>query len=58
MDLIVLESNNWGKHRPKFIVVEYFLEGRELPILSYLNSIGYEVCASTIANKILKDIYV
>jgi FkbM family methyltransferase len=40
-DLIVLQSNNWDKYRPKFIVTEDNKPINESEIVSFMNEISY-----------------
>ena len=48
-DLDVLESNDWRRFRPKFIVVEdEQLDPRESQIVRSMNAHGYELCAQNV----------
>lgn len=59
MDLEVLQSNNWGKYRPRYVLVESFgvelKENAESQVYSYLRGINYELCAKTVNTYIYKD---
>jgi len=48
-DLQVLESNDWGRFRPKFIVVEdEQVDVEKSEIVSMMKGHGYEVCAQNV----------
>jgi FkbM family methyltransferase len=50
MDLSVLMSNDWDQFRPQFIVVEAsaHLDGATAPVVLFLESRGYRVCAHNV----------
>ncbi|MDP2232406.1 MAG: FkbM family methyltransferase, partial [Actinomycetota bacterium] len=52
-DLTVLRSNNWRKHRPRFVLVEVAWKGGE--IIEYLASEGYAFLWSNAVNGIFAD---
>ena len=48
LDLEILESNDWGRYRPEFILIEIHTGGRnwEIPdsrVARYLRERGYEI---------------
>jgi FkbM family methyltransferase len=48
-DLVVLESNDWERFRPKFIVVEdEEIDAAKSPILSKMKDYNYQVCAQNV----------
>lgn len=48
-DFVVLESNDWERFRPKFVVVEdEYVNPRESPIIQMMESHGYEMCAQNV----------
>lgn len=47
-DLMVLESNNWLKYRPKLILIESLNNGTKDEIAEYLKSLGYTFFAKTV----------
>lgn len=49
-DLVVLQSNNWDKYRPRYILVEDTFEigmGETTPIIEFLKLKGYRMIAKT-----------
>lgn len=48
-DLEVLESNDWERFRPRFIVVEdTAIDPNQSPIVAMMRTRGYEVCAQNV----------
>lgn len=61
LDFIVLQSNNWSKYRPNFILIED-LESRlidktiqESALYKYLNQLDYQLVAKTFNTLFFKD---
>ncbi len=59
LDLEVLGSNDWGRFRPRFVVVEDFSfltlgEIGSSPITAYLTAQGYDPIAATTASVVFK----
>ena len=58
MDLEVLESNDWGKYRPKIIICEDmdfdYLDWKKSKVAVFLNKQGYSLLASTPYSLIFK----
>jgi FkbM family methyltransferase len=53
LDLAVLTSNDWARHRPRIVLVEIGWKGRE--IVEYLRAQGYEFVWSNAVNGIFVD---
>lgn len=47
LELAVLESNNWDKYRPKFVIAEALTKSALNCLSAYMDSVGYEKVAST-----------
>lgn len=48
-DLEVLESNDWERFRPRFVVVEdTAIDPNQSPIVAMMRTRGYEVCAQNV----------
>ena len=54
-DLMVLESNNWQKYRPKLILIESLNNGSDDEIGNFLSGKGYAFFAKTINTYFYKD---
>ena len=51
LDLQVLESNNWGKYRPKIIIVETHIsleKDLDSQIVKFLDSVNYRIIAKSV----------
>lgn len=61
LDFQVLSSNNWEKYRPRFLLVECYLDFTDLrkdKIYTYLTDLGYTLVAFTIRTAIFRDQHV
>ena len=48
-DLEALQSNDWDRFRPRFLVVEDVHAGADAsPVVAFLRSRGYEICATNV----------
>jgi FkbM family methyltransferase len=59
MDLTVLESNDWDLYRPKYLVVESFMQGLEdhqrSPLHTFLSNNGYLMVSKAVHSFIYMD---
>lgn len=54
-DFDILNSNNWKKYRPKFILVEtLYAEGNRNPVQSLLLNQGYQIVGSTMRTSVYR----
>ncbi len=60
LDLEVLQSNDWKKYRPTYVLVELLEEQMKDPlkskILQFMDSHGYEMRSKTMNTAILKKV--
>lgn len=54
LDLMVLESNNWMKYKPLYVLVEEPLHGEDRSPVTFLEQHGYSVVAKTPRTVFLK----
>lgn len=61
LDFAILQSNNWHKYRPEFILVEIHTNGKNWrvqkgPIATFLRSVGYELVGQSFVTALFQRI--
>jgi hypothetical protein len=61
LDLSILQSNDWSKYRPDFILIEIHSDGRnwEIPscsVTQYMRKQGYEIVGQGFVTTLYKNV--